>query len=279
MAALVAAYRRSPEWDGLAQHTRSTYAIYLRPLEEVGHLSVRAFTRRMLLIIRDGIAKGRGNGAGTGFTRASSALFGWAVDHDWIEHTPVHRIKRLPGGHLRAWTRAEADAAAEGLPEHLRRVVTLARYTGQRRGDLCAMTWAAYDGATVRLTQQKTGAAMVIPCHPTLRAELDRWKANATAVTILTNTLGRPWKAQHLSHELPKTLARIGLPQDLNVHGLRKLAAAELADAGCSTHEIAAITGHRTLGMIELYTRSADQERLAGSAVVKLAAWKNTQKR
>lgn len=101
MAALVAAYRRSPEWDGLAQHTRSTYAIYLRPLEEVGHLSVRAFTRRMLLIIRDGIAKGRGNGAGTGFTRASSALFGWAVDHDWIEHTPVpdqEAARRPPSG-------------------------------------------------------------------------------------------------------------------------------------------------------------------------------------
>jgi hypothetical protein len=36
-------------------------------------------------------------------------------------------------------------------------------------------------------------------------------------------------------------LPRIGLPGELNVHGLRKLAAASLADAGCSTHEIAAI--------------------------------------
>ena len=37
---------------------------------------------------------------------------------------------------------------------------------------------------------------------------------------------------------------RAGLPR-LGIHGLRKLAATRLADAGCSTHEIAAITGHR----------------------------------
>jgi integrase len=43
-----------------------------------------------------------------------------------------------------------------------------------------------------------------------------------------------------------------------------------LAEAGCSTHEIACVTGHRTLAMVELYTRAADQKRMAGAAVVRL---------
>jgi integrase len=150
-------------------------------------------------------------------------------------------------------------------------VVVLARYTGQRRADLCAMTWAPYDGATVRLTQQKTGAARVIPCHPELRVELDHWKLAAAAVTILTKTLGRPWMPQHLSHELPGALVKLELSRDLNVPGLRKLAAAELAHAGCSVHEIASITGHRSMSMVQLYTRSADQERLASAAVIRLS--------
>lgn len=34
--------------------------------------------------------------------------------------------------------------------------------------------------------------------------------------------------------------------------------------------EIAAITGHRTLGMVAHYTRSADQARMAEAAVVRL---------
>ena len=220
--------------------------------------------------MRDGIAAGRGHGAANGFHRAAAALFMWAVSREWMEHTPVARISPLPGGHLRAWTPDEAARAIAGLPAHFRRVVILALYTGQRRGDLCAMGWSAYDGRVIRLTQQKTGAPLVIPAHPVLKTELDAWKAGATATTILTNGQGMPWKPQVLSQTLPVRLRRLGLPEDLNVHGLRKLAAANLADAGCSTHEIAAITGHRSLAMINLYTRSADQERLAGAAILRL---------
>jgi site-specific recombinase XerC len=82
-------------------------------------------------------------------------------------------------------------------------------------------------------------------------------------------------KPEDLSHALPKALVKIGLADDMNVHGLRKLAAAELADAGCSMHEIAAITGHRSLSMVQLYTRSADQERLASAAIVRLSERKD----
>ncbi|HEX3346756.1 MAG TPA: hypothetical protein VHS58_01485, partial [Acetobacteraceae bacterium] len=59
----------------------------------------------------------------------------------------------------------------------------------------------------------------------------------------------------------------------------RSLAAVRLAEAGCSTLEIGAITGHRTLSMIALYTASSDQQRLAEAAIVRLetgrATWKH----
>jgi integrase len=53
-------------------------------------------------------------------------------------------------------------------------------------------------------------------------------------------------------------------------HGLRNSAAKRLADAGCTPHQIQAITGHRTLRMVEKYTRQAEQMRLAKAAIVKL---------
>lgn len=276
LGALIEAYQRSPEWLGLKASTRTNYTIYLRPLDRVKHVAVHAITRRDLLDVRDIIAAKRGPGAATGFVRAVSSLFGWAVDREWRETSPAHRLPALPGGHLAAWAAAQAAAAEAGLPEHLRRAVVLARYTGQRRGDLCAMTWAAFDGERIRVRQQKTGAELVIACHPTLRAELLAWRAAAPlgSVTILTDAKGRPWKPTRLSHDLPEALVKLGLPRSLNVHGLRKLAAASLADAGCTPHEIAAVTGHRTLAMVEFYTRSADQERLASAAVVKLADWR-----
>ena len=270
LSALIEAYRRSPEWHALAERSRIVYALYLRPLDKVGHTPAASVKRGDILALRDGIAAGRGQGAANGFHRAAAALFTWAVDREWMEHTPVARIKPLPGGHLRAWTPDEAARAIAKLKEHFRRVVILALYTGQRRGDLCAMGWSAYDGRTIRLVQQKTGAPLVLPVHPALKAEMDAWKAGATATTILTNAKGLPWKPQVLSQTLPVQLRRIGLSEDLNVHGLRKLAAANLADAGCSTHEIAAITGHKSLAMLQLYTATADQERLAGAAILRL---------
>lgn len=272
---LIAAYQRSPEWLALAKSTQTVYALYLRPLFRVGHVPVHEWSRREILDLRDGIRRASGNGAATAFVRASSALFTWAVDREWIEHSPVTKIKSLPLGHLRAWTREEAAAAETGLPTHLARVVVLARYTGQRRGDLCTMGWSAYDGATIRLVQQKTRAPLVLAVHPTLKASLDAWPRVAS--TILTNARDRPWKPDDLSHSMHKALLRIGLSDDLNVHGLRKLAAAELADAGCSVHEIAAITGHRSLSMVQLYTKSADQERLASAAIVRLANFGRTK--
>lgn len=270
IAALIGAYKDSPEWRDLAQVTKINYSIYLRELRAVEHIDPTTVRRRDILTSRDAIASTRGNGAATGFIRAVGAMFKWAVDREWIDHSPVIKIKPLALGSLRAWSPDEAAKALAGLPEYLRRVVVLAIYTGQRRGDLCAMGWSAYDGARIRLVQQKTKAPLVIPAHPVLKAELDEWKQTATGLTILTNADDRPWKPPLLSYHMPAALYKIGLPDDLNVHGLRKLAAANLADAGCSTKEIGAITGHITLSMIDLYTRSADQEKLAGAAILRL---------
>ena len=187
-AALIAAYQRSPEWRALADTTKTIYTIYLRPLYNLGYLPATAWTRRDILTLRDAIASNprRGNGAATGFIRAASALFTWAVEREWIDHTPMMQIKPLERGHLRAWTREQAEAAEGGLPGHLARVVILARYTAQRRGDLCAMGWSAYDGTSIRLVQQKTGEGLVLPVPHALKVHLDAWPR--VAATILTST-------------------------------------------------------------------------------------------
>lgn len=253
----------------LADATRGNYTLYLRPLERLAHLPLASVRRPHLFALRDALAKARGNGAATGFVRAAQALLSWARNRGLLDHSPADRLPVLRGGHLPAWTLAQAQAAITALPDHLARVVLLAMHTGQRRGDLCRLAWSAYDGRALRLVQQKTGRPLVIPAHPELRAALDTWRRDAMATTILADAAGRPWKPGYLSEALPAAMVRAGLPP-LGVHGLRKLAAAMLADAGCSTHEVAAITGHTTLAMVQLYTAGADQHRLATAAVTRL---------
>jgi integrase len=273
---LVAAYRRSPEFAALSASTLANYQIYLRDLAPIGHLKVADINRKKLLHIRDAIATRRGSGAATGFQRVTSSVLSWAVDRDWIDFNPLARAKTLPGGSFPTWTEAEVETALTKLDEPFRRVVVLALHTGQRRGDLIAMTWAAYDGATIRLRQQKAvsrnGEApeMVIPCHPDLCAELDAWKKDRTSTHLLTGHYGKPWTAGNLSREMDKRLRKIGLRDRLSLHGLRKVAAKRLAEAGCSVHEIAAITGHRTIAMVQHYTVAASQGRLAEAAISRL---------
>lgn len=275
IGALLEAYHRAPEWRGLRPATQKSYDRYLAHLDALAPVPVTALRRREILAIRDLISERRGPAAGNKFVRVVATLLAWAVDREWIQHSPATRIRAAAGGHMRAWTVAEYDRIVPLLPEHLRRAVVLARYTGQRRGDLVALPWTAYNGATVRLRQQKTGTALVIPAAAPLKAELDVWRRDASAVQILTSKRGLPWLASHLSWRLGVALAAIDPSfAGLNIHGLRLLAATSLAEAGCSTHEIASITGHRTLTMVSLYTKSADQERLAGAAIERLDNWR-----
>ncbi|WP_442859439.1 tyrosine-type recombinase/integrase [Bosea sp. Tri-49] len=45
-----------------------------------------------------------------------------------------------------------------------------------------------------------------------------------------------------------------GLPERCVTHGIRKAAARRLAEAGCTAHEIASITGHKSLNEVQRYT-------------------------
>jgi integrase len=63
-----------------------------------------------------------------------------------------------------------------------------------------------------------------------------------------------------------------GLPPDSSPHGLRKAACRRLAQAGCSPHEIMAITGHKALAEVETDTKAVRQKFLAQQAMGRLVS-------
>lgn len=267
IAVLIEDYQRSPEWHRLSEQRKRVNTIYLRPLARIGRYRIAQLRRAEVISMRNECYEGL-SGAGNGFVDTTRALFTWAIEAGKTEYNPAKGIKPIPGGHLPAWSQEQADRAIAELPEHLRRVILLALYTGQRRGDLVRLAWSNYDGERIRLTQSKTRTSLVIPVHPVLKTAMDTWDRQAT--TILVNARGRPWRADSLSAGLRYALDVLGFPEDANIHGVRKLAATNLAEAGCSAHEIASITGHQSLAMIQLYTKSVDQERMATAAIVRL---------
>jgi integrase len=52
-----------------------------------------------------------------------------------------------------------------------------------------------------------------------------------------------------------------------SAYGLRKAICRRLAEAGCTPMQIAAITGHRSLALVNHYTAARDQAQLARKAM------------
>lgn len=59
------------------------------------------------------------------------------------------------------------------------------------------------------------------------------------------------------------------------VHGLRKAAAAGLAELGCTESEMMSIIGQLTFKEVTRYTKTANQKSRAASALVKLTGERN----
>ncbi|MGH6725474.1 MAG: tyrosine-type recombinase/integrase [Pseudolabrys sp.] len=140
-------------------------------------------------------------------------------------------------------------------------------YTGQRRSDVVRMGRQHVQDGKIHVRQDKTGARLKIPLHATLASIIDA--SPTDHLTYLTTQFGKPFTAAGFGNWFRERCNEAGLPH-CSAHGLRKAAARLLAEAGCTEHEIASVTGHASLREIVRYTRAADQERLAVAAMNKV---------
>jgi integrase len=89
-------------------------------------------------------------------------------------------------------------------------------------------------------------------------------------LTFITSARCEPFSPPSFTMWFRKQCQAAGTPLGYSVHGLRKSVCCRLAEAGCTEKEIAAITGHKTLRMLQHYTEAADQKNLARAAIERL---------
>ena len=94
-------------------------------------------------------------------------------------------------------------------------------------------------------------------------------------LTFIQTREGKPMTAAGFGNWFAASAKAAGLPDHSSAHGLRKAAARRLAEAGCSPAQIKAITGHKGLAEVALYTAAADQKRLAHDAMAMQALDEN----
>lgn len=155
------------------------------------------------------------------------------------------------------------------LGTRARLAMALLLYTGQRRSDVIRMGRQHLRAGAIDVRQQKTGERLAIPVHSELAAVIDACPSEH--LTFLMTEAGKPFASGNAFYNWFTDCARAaGIPSGLSPHGLRKAAARRLAEAGCTSHQIAAVTGHTTLKEIERYTKAVDQVQLAKSAMARI---------
>jgi len=195
-----------------------------------------------------------------------------AMKKKWISGDPSTGIKRTKVGEVRSWTDDEIRQYENHWPigTKQRTAFALMLYTGQRRSDVHRMIWRDISDKTgrIKVIQQKTGVKIQVPLHRDLLVVLE--KARHNHVSILVTEWGKPFTVDGFSGFMRDAIRAAGLPLDCQPHGLRKAAGRRLAEAGCTTKQIMAVLGHKSLAEAERYTKEADQIRLATDAMSRL---------
>jgi integrase len=119
----------------------------------------------------------------------------------------------------------------------------------------------------INVAQQKTKARLWIPLDPRLLAIIEATPSEH--LTFIVSDHGKPFaSAQSFGYRI-RTWAREAGLTECPLHGLRKACCRRLAEAGCTVHQIAAISGHKSIAEVERYTRAVDQSRLAEQAIAR----------
>lgn len=278
VADLVARYFRSGQYLSLADSTRATYRGIIERFR-IDHGDKRVVTLQREHIARMLDKKALTPAAANNWLRMVRMLMDFAVQEDIRRDNPTLGVKsirnRSKGFHT--WTEEEIATfeAKHPVGSRARLALALLLYTAQRRSDVVVMGRQNVRAGVLSIRQRKTGTEVDIPLHTDLIAIIDATPSGH--MTFLTTAQGKPFTPAGFGNWFRSCCNEAGLAR-CSAHGLRKAAATRLADAGCSAHEIASITGHRTLKEVERYTREADRRRLASGAIGKIGTGTRTVK-
>jgi integrase len=268
MSRLIALYYSSATFKGLERITQASYR------NEIEKIRLAHGEKRVVMLKREHVKKlfaekADKPGAANKFLRHMRTLMRFAIDENWRTDDPTFGIRKMKikNGGFRAWTDDDIAAFEQKWPIGTRErlALSLLLYTAQRRSDVIRMGWQHVRNGMIQVRQQKTGTPLWIPIHPRLDAVLQATpRAN---MTFLMTAQGKPFTSAGFGNYFSDVSREAGCAEGCSAHGLRKAAARRLAEAGCTSKQIQAVTGHKSLDEVERYTKEAEQVLLAQQAM------------
>lgn len=271
VAALVAAYFASAQFRNLAATTQQTYRGIIEGFR-ADHGD-----KRVVMLDRGAVGrlvskKADTPAAANNLLRMLRTLMQFAVEQGLRKDDPTFGVKPIRTKSEGFYTWTEQDIAKfEGrhpVGTRARLAFALLLYTAQRRGDVVRVGRQHIRNGVLTIRQEKTGTVVEIPVLPELQAIIDATPSQH--MTFLVTEHGKPFTAAGFGNLFRDWCREAEVPEVCSAHGLRKAASRRLAEAGCTAHEIMAITGHKTLKEVTRYTAAVDRKRLGITAMAKI---------
>lgn len=255
-------------WPHIADHTKLVYLRAARILiNNWGAINISSLSPKLISPAR-GISLGVKSQVMSLGSAASRMAFSEGYSHR------VHLWRQPPKvreAGWAAWTREDLQKVADAPPLQINRtmagVVLFAAYTGMRRSDILSLSGNNFCEISGRYhltyTQRKTGTLVLMPI-PIALADNVLVKRGQVGLRPVDNHMSE----SSFKHHYRLFLKTVGV--DKPFHGLRKLCAVMMAEAGCSMPEIMSVTGHRSTVTAAHYMRSASKRTLSTNAIERL---------
>lgn len=276
--AAVSDYLKSNRFRKLAVITQSTYRNILKRFsQEHGKKQIGSLQSAHI----DALISNLWATPGTcrNFVKALRSLMKYCIREKLRTDDPTREVE-LPsiiGDGFYTWTDNDIAIfrAVHPIGSKKRLAMELARYLTLRRSDLVRIGPDDVKGGILTVRPQKTenttGVTLSIPIHPDLAAVLAATPCEPGS-TFLATESGKQRSVNAFGNwfrEACKEARKVGLHARASAHGLRKAGCCALAECGCTANQIMAITGIKSLRVVQIYIDKADQKRLAQAGMDK----------
>lgn len=195
--------------------------------------------------------------------RCLQSLFVEAKRRELVDRDPVSGVAfgKIDNARQRLLGNDERERLAAALAsreDFVRPLFAVLFYTGMRVGDACRLPWERVDleRGRIGIKQGKTSDWVYPPMHPSLKAELERWReACPSEKWVFPSPRGydRPMSKAAVTKPWGELLAAAGV-DNLWRHDLRRYLVTQLRAAGFDPKTIGRyFTGHKTTAMVDRY--------------------------
>lgn len=179
-------------------------------------------------------------------------IFNFGIRFDLARSNPTLAVRiKHPKPRRQVWTEDQVSAVITMAEEMCRPCMALAIQiaydTSLRAGDIRALTWGQFDGQSLWLNQQKTGAEQRAPLYPETVAMIEAARGDTIPLAnapIIRAPHGKAYAKDNFEHRFRGICKAAGIPDGLQFRDIRRTAATERAEAGSTAAELAASTGH-----------------------------------